>query len=74
MSWQHERAAEELSQRVIARLNVHNRDLLRCPREKSYMTPCVARDGALAVADGGLCVGCGSNPIELLESEKEAHP
>lgn len=29
-----------------------------CPREKSFMTPCVARDGALALA-GYHCVGCG---------------
>lgn len=29
-----------------------------CPRAKSWMTPCIARDGHLAVADDGKCVGC----------------
>lgn len=29
-----------------------------CPRAKSEMTPCMARDGHLALADDGRCVGC----------------
>lgn len=37
-----------------------------CPRAKSDMTPCVARDGRLAQADNGVCVGCGEQPAELL--------
>jgi hypothetical protein len=37
-----------------------------CPRAQSDMTPCVARDGHLAVADSGVCVACGSNPADLL--------
>lgn len=37
-----------------------------CPRAKSDMTPCVARDGASAQADDGVCVGCGANPANLL--------
>lgn len=37
-----------------------------CPRAKSPMTPCVLRDGDLAVADDGLCVGCGIRPYEEL--------
>jgi hypothetical protein len=37
-----------------------------CPRAKSDMTPCVARDGRLACADDGACVGCGADPAVLL--------
>jgi hypothetical protein len=37
-----------------------------CPRAKSDMTPCVARDGHLATADDGVCVGCGEHPADLL--------
>lgn len=29
-----------------------------CPRAKTWMTPCIARDGHLALADDGKCVGC----------------
>jgi hypothetical protein len=29
-----------------------------CPRAKSWMTPCMARDGHTALADDGRCVGC----------------
>jgi hypothetical protein len=31
------------------------------------MTPCVARDGALAADDDGLCVGCDQHPADLLK-------
>ena len=37
-----------------------------CPRAKSDMTPCVARDGRTAEADDRCCVGCGENPADLL--------
>jgi hypothetical protein len=37
-----------------------------CPRARTPMTPCVARDGRLAVADAGECVGCGADPTLLL--------
>jgi hypothetical protein len=37
-----------------------------CPRAASDMTPCMARDGKLALADDGVCVGCGANPAEEL--------
>lgn len=37
-----------------------------CPRARTDMTPCVARDGKYAQADDGVCVGCGSEPAELL--------
>lgn len=35
-----------------------------CPRAKTDMTPCAARDGATA-CEGTECVGCGSDVIEL---------
>jgi hypothetical protein len=41
-------------------------DHVGCPRAKSDMTPCVARDGFSAQADDGLCVGCGARPAALL--------
>lgn len=37
-----------------------------CPRAKTWMTPCVARDGQHACADDGVCVGCGEHPADLL--------
>lgn len=38
-----------------------------CPHAKTWMTPCVARDGALAVSDppNAVCVGCGHDPWKL---------
>lgn len=39
-----------------------------CPRAKSDMTPCVARDGHLACDDDGDCVGCQENPSDLLQA------
>jgi hypothetical protein len=39
-----------------------------CPRAETDMTPCVARDGQLAVADDGLCVGCREQPASLLRA------
>jgi hypothetical protein len=41
-------------------------DHIGCPRAKSDMTPCVARDGRLAELDAGNCVGCGEWPADLL--------
>lgn len=38
-----------------------------CPRAKSDMTPCVARDGQSACVDSGGCVGCLRYPAELLK-------
>lgn len=39
-----------------------------CPRAKTDMTPCVARDGHTAADGGGdgCCVGCGEHPADLL--------
>lgn len=42
-------------------------DELECPREKSDMTPCVARDGDLAMTNDLHCVGCGASVVELLK-------
>jgi hypothetical protein len=42
-------------------------DHVGCPRQRSDMTPCVARDGALAQADGSMCVGCDRQPVTLLQ-------
>jgi hypothetical protein len=41
-------------------------DHIGCPRAKSDMTPCIARDGKLALDDLGECVGCGERPSKLL--------
>lgn len=43
-----------------------------CPRAASDMTPCIARDGRLALADDDTCVGCGSEPWPLLVAVKRA--
>lgn len=47
-----------------------------CPRARTHMTPCVARDGALAVSDPpkAVCVGCGQDPRELLRDLGERYP
>lgn len=37
-----------------------------CPRAKTDMTPCVARDAWTAQDDDGECVGCGRKPADLL--------
>lgn len=37
-----------------------------CPRAQSDMTPCIARDGASALADEGDCVACYRRPADLL--------
>lgn len=41
-------------------------DWIGCPRAKTSETPCVARDGDLAAADDGRCVGCNEVPADLL--------
>jgi hypothetical protein len=38
------------------------------------MTPCIARDGALALAGDGVCVGCGVDPREELRDLAKRHP
>lgn len=46
-------------------------DHVGCPRAKTDMTPCIARDGhtALAAMDdpqGETCIGCGADPWTLV--------
>jgi hypothetical protein len=55
-------AANELACTVMQRVGATSRNEVWCPREQSFMTPCVARDGALALADDGVCVACGIVP------------
>lgn len=50
-----------------------------CPRARTDMTPCVARDGELALDDARspdpACVGCGQDPRALLlELSEEYQP
>ena len=44
---------------------------LQCPREKSDMTPCIARDGDSAMAEDFKCVGCGENVNSLIDKERK---
>lgn len=37
-----------------------------CPRARTDMTPCVARDGIAACGDNYRCIGCQRHPAELL--------
>jgi hypothetical protein len=41
-------------------------DYVGCPRAKSDMTPCIARDGHTALADDLACVGCRGKPGVLI--------
>ena len=41
-------------------------DHIGCPRAKSDMTPCVARDGKTAIGELDKCVGCGHHAADLL--------
>ena len=41
-------------------------NVVGCPRARTDMTPCVARDGRSACANDGVCVGCGEHPAHLL--------
>lgn len=43
-----------------------------CPRAKSDMTPCIARDGSAALADDKQCVGCNMHPFSLLDELRSA--
>jgi hypothetical protein len=64
--------ADELKRLIQDRTGIASRELV-CPRAKSDMTPCVARDGNLAVAvkfSQEVCVGCEWGVFGLLESER----
>ena len=69
-----EMAAETLTALVRAYVGAEDRNEVQCPRETSPMTPCVARDGKLAVADAGVCVGCGHRPTKLVQAFEDQHP
>lgn len=49
-----------------------SRNEIDCPRAKTWMTPCIARDGHLALSDskpdgtGAVCIGCVHDARELL--------
>lgn len=62
--------ADMLRQIVYDRTRIAPQELA-CPRERSDMTPCIVRDGQLAVADGAVevCVGCGAKAQDLLDEE-----
>ena len=66
--------ADELRDLIFKRTGLKPEQLV-CPREQSAMTPCVARDGSLAVCERlgvpEICVGCEANVRGLLEREKE---
>jgi hypothetical protein len=48
-------------------------DYIFCPRAQSSMTPCIARDGRLALADSNVCVGCAEKPSELISDLAERY-
>jgi hypothetical protein len=53
---------------------------VNCPRAKTWMTPCIARDGASALTeqDRGreacVCVGCGIDSREALHRLADSYP
>jgi hypothetical protein len=66
-------AADKLRDMVAMRTGLGGHDLM-CPRETSASTPCVARDGHLAVCSDAvrtqfLCVGCELSVFSLLQEE-----
>lgn len=65
--------ADELKSNIFRRVGVPSNQLV-CPREKSDMTPCIARDGRLAVCFNSfgkaLCVGCEWGVEGLHDKEK----
>ena len=54
---------------VMGRTGIDSSEL-KCPHEKSSMTPCVARDGDTAMTKDEKCVGCGLDVKELIKIEK----
>jgi hypothetical protein len=67
-------AADDLTREVMAFVDATSRSEVKCPREKSAMTPCIARDGRTALADDRTCVGCRKDPHALLKDHREKHP
>lgn len=68
----YEGKADVLMQLITIRTGLKNDELV-CPREKSDMTPCVARDGDCAMTEDGKCAGCGADVAELLVEEMKKH-
>lgn len=64
-------AADGLRQAVSDYVGLQEGEQVVCPRARSDFTPCVARDGASAVADDGACVGCWGDPLDLLRQLRE---
>lgn len=65
--------ADELRRLISTRVGCRPGEL-SCPHAMSRHTPCVARDGALAVAEGepaDVCVGC-DTPISTLMTRELA--
>jgi hypothetical protein len=53
---------------VLKRTGLTEKEL-SCPREKSDMTPCIARDSDCVVSEDLKCVGCGIDARAFLEEE-----
>jgi hypothetical protein len=67
-----ETPADMLKRLIFERTGIKSSNLV-CPRETSDMTPCVARDGQLAVGQKfseEICVGCEWDVLGLLERER----
>lgn len=67
-------AADRFKALIFVRTQIPTH-ILVCPREKSDMTPCIARDGQLAVcfnslSHTALCVGCEQSVNRLLHEEE----
>lgn len=68
--------ADDLAKLIHQRTGIEKKDL-QCPREKTFMTPCIARDGRLAVCfgafKGAICVGCEKSVSGLHKQELDQH-
>ena len=75
MKLESEIAADRYKKLIRKRTGLKPSELV-CPREQSEMTPCIARDGSLAVADGyggDVCVGCERGVLSLLADEEKKY-
>jgi hypothetical protein len=67
-----EQLADELKAAVFKRTGIPP-ERLHCPRDRSDMTPCAARDGRLVATVNsrghGVCVGCGQSLQLLMQHE-----
>lgn len=61
--------AELVKNMIFKRTGIPSKDL-DCPRAKSEMTPCIAKDGESACTKDGICVGCGMEVEKLYYVEK----